>query len=90
MTNYDGFMKPVSWFLAGMEKRPDSRDTGFHGNGVHFWDRVSLAMAKLPGPSFHTVTNRLSNHDHSRFLTRTNGRIGRPTEPGSTAAGEGM
>ena len=34
--------------------------------------------------------NELSNHDHSRFLTRTNGRIGRLTTAGSAAAGEGV
>ena len=34
--------------------------------------------------------NELSNHDHSRFLTRTNGRVGRLASAGSEAAGEGV
>ena len=88
--NYDGFMEPVSWFLTGMEKHSDSRDTGLRGNGAHFWDKMSLAMAKLPEPSLHTAMNQLSNHDHSRFLTRTNGRVGRLAELGSAAAEEGV
>ena len=88
--NYDGFMEPVSWFLTGMEKHSDSRDPGLRGNGAYFWDKMSLAMAKLPEPSLHTAMNQLSNHDHSRFLTRTNGKVGRLAELGSAAAEEGV
>ena len=34
--------------------------------------------------------NELSNHDHSRFLTRTGGRTGRTREMGPEAANEGV
>ena len=34
--------------------------------------------------------NQLSNHDHSRFLTRTNGRVGRVERDGAAAAEEGV
>ena len=34
--------------------------------------------------------NELSNHDHSRFLTRTNRKVGRMNTLGPDAAGEGV
>ena len=34
--------------------------------------------------------NRLDNHDHSRFLTRTTRMVGRLADKGSAAAGEGV
>ena len=34
--------------------------------------------------------NELSNHDHSRFLTRTNRRVGRVSYAGYEAASEGI
>ena len=34
--------------------------------------------------------NQLSNHDHSRFLTRTNHKVGRLSDLGSAAASEGV
>lgn len=34
--------------------------------------------------------NELSNHDHSRFLTRTNHRVGRVQELGAEAANENV
>ena len=34
--------------------------------------------------------NELSNHDHSRFLTRTNHIVGRVAQLGSKAAEEGI
>ena len=34
--------------------------------------------------------NELSNHDHSRFLTRTNHKVGRVANLGSHAASEGI
>ena len=47
-------------------------------------------MAKLTYPSLMSSMNELSNHDHSRFLTRTNRVVGRFTTAGSAAAGEGI
>ena len=34
--------------------------------------------------------NELSNHDHSRFMTRTNRRVGRLASAGAKAAEEGI
>ena len=34
--------------------------------------------------------NQLSNHDHSRFLTRTNQKVGRAVNLGAAAASEGI
>jgi alpha-glucosidase len=45
-------------------------------------------MAELNAPSIYSSMNQLSNHDHSRFLTRTNHKVGRVSELGSRAAEE--
>ncbi len=34
-------------------------------------------MSRFMTPSLQVSMNELSNHDHSRFLTRTNHRVGR-------------
>ena len=47
-------------------------------------------MSHMPTPSVLCAMNELSNHDHSRFLTRTNGRVGRLQSAGSGAASEGV
>ena len=41
-------------------------------------------------PSLQVAMNELSNHDHSRFLTRTNHIVGRVEQHGSRAAEEGV
>ena len=41
-------------------------------------------------PSLLTAMNELDNHDHSRFLTRTNHRVGRLENSGARAAEEGI
>ena len=87
--NYDGFMEPVSWFLTGMQKHSDASDFGLLGHGPAFFSMLKKAMA-LPMPSYMTGMNQLSNHDHSRFLTRTNGKVGRVQTLGSRAAQEGI
>ena len=40
-------------------------------------------MANMMTPSLQTAMNQLSNHDHSRFLTRTNHKVGRVGQLGS-------
>lgn len=42
-------------------------------------------MSRFHYESLHVAMNELSNHDHSRFLTRTNRRVGRlaTTEAGA-------
>jgi len=47
-------------------------------------------MARFSGGSLLCAMNELSNHDHSRFLTRTNRTAGRLGTSGSAAAGEGI
>ncbi|MBQ7535839.1 MAG: glycoside hydrolase family 13 protein [Stomatobaculum sp.] len=88
--NYDAFMEPVSWFLTGMEKHSDRSDPSLRGDGKRFWEMMRFNMAKLPMPSLLVAMNELSNHDHSRFLTRTNHVTGRLQTMGSFAAEEGV
>ena len=47
-------------------------------------------MARLGYPSTICAMNELSNHDHSRFMTRTNRMIGRTTTMGPAAAAAGI
>ena len=88
--NYDAFMEPVSWFLTGVEKHSDRTDMSLRGDGKRFWDTMRFNMARIPEPALLTCMNQLSNHDHSRFLTRTNGRAGRLQTAGAAAASEGI
>ncbi|MCI8638814.1 MAG: glycoside hydrolase family 13 protein [Coprococcus sp.] len=84
--NYDAFMEPVTWFLTGMEKHSDEYREDLIGNADHFLSSMKHHMANLMTPSLQTAMNQLSNHDHSRFLTRTNHIAGRVSEWGSEAA----
>ena len=43
-------------------------------------------MASFATSSLQCVMNQLSNHDHSRFLTRTNHKVGRAANLGTQAA----
>ncbi|MBR4540038.1 MAG: alpha amylase N-terminal ig-like domain-containing protein [Clostridia bacterium] len=88
--NYDAFMEPVTWFLTGMEKHSDSRRDDLYQNGSAFFDIMLENMSRMPMPSLQCAMNELSNHDHSRFMTRTNGRPGRLRDAGSAAASEGV
>ena len=45
-------------------------------------------MTAFQTPSLMAAMNELSNHDHSRFLTRTNRRVGRLDSKGAAAANE--
>ena len=75
--NYDAFMEPVSWFLTGMEKHSDRAEPEKFGDGELFFNTMRYNMAKLPENALDAAMNQLSNHDHSRFLTRTKRRAGR-------------
>ena len=88
--NYDAFMEPVTWFLTGMEKHSDSYRDDLYQNGSAFFGIMRDKMARLKYPSLMCAMNELSNHDHSRFLTRTNRMVGRMTTLGSAAAGAGI
>ncbi len=87
--NYDAFMDPVSLFLTGMEKHSDAADDSLLGDGVRFFDTILKNMSRLPRPALDSALNQLSNHDHSRFLTRTNRTVGRTGTLGPEAAGLG-
>ncbi|MDO4621916.1 MAG: glycoside hydrolase family 13 protein [Eubacteriales bacterium] len=86
--NYDAFMEPLSWFFTGMEKHSDSYREDLLGNADSYIDAMRYHMASFTAPSLLTAMNELDNHDHSRFLTRTNHRVGRVQSLGSEAASE--
>lgn len=88
--NYDAFMEPLTWFLTGMEKHSDERRTDLWGNADNFVNTMNHFMASMLTPSLQVAMNELSNHDHSRFLTRTNHIVGRVAQLGSKAAEEGV
>lgn len=88
--NYDAFMEPVTWFLTGMEKHSDERRTDLWGNADNFVNTMRHYMSTMLTPSLQVAMNELSNHDHSRFLTRTNHIVGRVEQHGSRAAEEGV
>lgn len=75
--NYDAFMEPVTWFLTGLEKHSDEFREDLLGNHISFRDAMSHHMSRFHYESLYVAMNELSNHDHSRFLTRTNRRVGR-------------
>ncbi len=84
-------MEPLTWFLTGMEKHSDEyipekkrgKADDFDGAMRHF-------MASFQTSQLQCAMNELSNHDHSRFLTRTNGTAGRVGTHGSEAAEYGV
>lgn len=86
--NYDAFMEPISWFLTGMEKHSDEYKGENIGNYGNFEAAMRHHMSRLMTPSLQCSMNELSNHDHSRFLTRTNHKAGRASSFGPEAAGE--
>ncbi len=88
--NYDAFMEPVSWFLTGMEKHSDQYREDLIGNGEAFINTMRYHMASFMGGSLLCAMNELDNHDHSRFLTRTNHYVGRVGTLGTAAAGENI
>lgn len=88
--NYDAFMEPITWFLTGMEKHSDSFNGDALNNEEMFLQKMSYSMAMFGQKSLNAAMNELSNHDHSRFYTRTNRKVGRLESLGSNAASEGV
>ena len=88
--NYDAFMEPLSWFLTGMEKHSDEENPALFGDGCAFFEAMRYHMSEMPTASVQCAMNELSNHDHSRFMTRTNRRVGRLASAGAKAAEEGI
>ena len=85
--NYDAFMEPITWFLTGMEKHSDEYRGECFGN---FEGAMRHHMTRFMTSSLQCAMNELSNHDHSRFLTRTNKKVGRAEQLGTDAAGRGI
>ena len=88
--NYDAFMEPVSWFLTGMEKHSDEKNLRLFGDGETFFRSMNYHMSRMMTGSLLTAMNQLSNHDHSRFLTRTSMKTGRTSTEGPLAASDGI
>ena len=88
--NYDAFMEPLTFFLTGMEKHSDSFNAELYQNGQEFFNSMLRKMARMQIPSLYSAMNELSNHDHSRFLTRTNRTVGRLGTQNPEAAGQGI
>ncbi|TCL54118.1 alpha-glucosidase [Kineothrix alysoides] len=88
--NYDAFMEPVTWFLTGMQKHSDDYREDMLGDVDSFWGAMVYNGANMTMPSAYIAMNELSNHDHSRFLTRTNKKVGRTSTHGPEAANEGV
>lgn len=88
--NYDAFMEPVSWFFTGMEKHSDEFLPDQVGNADSFFGAMRYHTSNMMEPSLLTAMNELSNHDHSRFLTRTNHKVGRVGNFNYDAASDGV
>ena len=88
--NYDAFMEPITWFLTGVEKHSDEYREDLKGNADAFFGSMRHAMTRFCTQSLQVAMNELSNHDHSRFLTRTNSRVGRTNSCGPESANEGV
>ena len=88
--NYDAFMEPLTWFLTGLEKHSDRFDSHLYQNSQAFMSSMLSNMTAFQTPSLQCAMNELSNHDHSRFLTRTNRKVGRLDAKGAAAANEGL
>ena len=84
--NYDAFMEPLTWFLTGVNKHSEESKPYLKGNALAFEGAMRQNMSYLNIHALQTAMNQLSNHDHSRFLTRTNSATGRWHSVGSRAA----
>ncbi len=88
--NYDAFMEPLTWYLTGMEKHSDEYRHDLLGGTERFAGAMKHHMMHMLTPSLMVSMNELSNHDHSRFLTRTNHMVGRVQTLGYDAAGQNI
>lgn len=88
--NYAAFMEPVTWFLTGMEKHSDEFRGDLLSNAGIFVEAMKYNMNTMPYNSIQIAMNELSNHDHSRFMTRTSMKPGRVAHAGYEAASEGI
>ena len=84
--NYDAFMDPVSYFLTGVDKHSEILRLDLYRNAEAFMETMRHAMLSLDEASLFAALNQLDNHDHSRFLTRTNKHTGTLAELGPESA----
>ena len=73
---------PVSYTHLDVYKRQ------MLGNFQNFENAMEHYMTRFLTPSLYCSMNELSNHDHSRFLTRTNQKAGRAASLGCEAASQ--
>jgi alpha-glucosidase len=76
--------------MTGVDKHSEWYREDAIGNLQEFTDAMNCFMHKFLTPSLQCAMNELSNHDHSRFLTRTNHKTGRAWSLGTKAAEEGI
>lgn len=88
--NYDAFMEPLGWFFTGMQKHSQEFREDMMSNAGVFESSMKHFMSKIPYPAAMTAMNQISNHDHSRFLTRTNMKVGRLHTVGAKQADTGI
>lgn len=88
--NYDAFMEPITWFLTGMEKHSEQCSWDRYNNSGDFEAKMRYYMSRFSFESLSVAMNELSNHDHSRFLTRTNQKVGRLHTMGANEADTGI
>ena len=88
--NYDAFMEPLTWFLTGMEKHSQERNDELFNNAARFEEVMRYNCARFSNESLSCAMNELSNHDHSRFLTRTNRMVARLGSASAEQAAEGI
>ena len=84
--NYEAFMVPLSWFLTGVSKHSEESKPHLRNDAMAFEGAMRHYMSNLNVHALQSAMNQLSNHDHSRFLTRTNGNTGRLISVGARAA----
>ena len=60
------------------------------GDGEAFFNAMKYHMSRMQTNTVLTAMNQLSNHDHSRFLTRTNQVVGRTGTLGPEKASENV
>ena len=88
--NYDAFMEPITWFLTGMEKHSEKADIHKYNNAGDFEASMRYYTSRFSNESLNVAMNQLSNHDHSRFLTRTHRKTGRLHTSGTFEADTGI
>jgi alpha-glucosidase len=87
--NYITAMDPISYFLTGVEKHNDNFRKDLYQNSEYFVSAVNWALSQLPMNSKYAALNQLSNHDHSRWLTRTTQKVQRLKEGNHDEASAG-